>query len=181
MREAEAARKAAEKAREDAKRAEEAAAWALAQGEQEACKAPKAVDDCKHHTAYFRKYPDGAHVEDVKKVLLPVRAKLVALGEKENGPKIAKRKAFALKVKQAAQCVSSVTEDDLADTLHTEGCEHFGAPAAEPALFEEAKELGFYRIHNQSIGKAWCSYYLSNYPVQKVWKCNNTGGSWPGP
>lgn len=181
MRAKEAAQQAEEKAKKDKKKAEEERAWALAQGEQETCKAPKKVDDCKHHTAYFRKYSDGPHVEEVKKILLPVRDKLVALGDKENGPKIAKRKVFAAKVKQVAQCDSSVAEDDLADTLHTEGCEQpIGAPGAKPALFEEGKELGFYRFHDHSIGKAWCSYYLSKFPEQKIWKCNPTGGSWPG-
>lgn len=87
--------------------------------------------------------------------------------------------AFPAKVKKQAGCTSVVIEAN--ETLRAEGCSSFYPPAASPALFEEAKTLGFRLIHNRSVGKAWCSYYLSNYPQQKLWKCNNAGGSWPGP
>lgn len=87
--------------------------------------------------------------------------------------------AFPAKVKREAGCATA--EIEAYETLHVEGCPTFYPPGASPALFEEAKALGFRRIHNHSIGKAWCSYYLSAYPQQKLWKCNNAGGSWPGP
>lgn len=93
----------------------------------------------------------------------------------------AMRKPFADKVKVEAQCASVEIEGSEQDTLHAEGCASFEPPLMAPALFQEAKNLGFKRILNHSVGKAWCSYYLVNFPGQKIWKCNNAGGSWPGP
>lgn len=90
----------------------------------------------------------------------------------------AMRKPFANKVKAEAQCASAEVEGPDSDTLHVEGCEALGAPVTNPALFQEAKNLGFYRIHNHSQGKALCSYYLSRFPAQKVWKCSVD--AWPG-
>jgi len=91
---------------------------------------------------------------------------------------VAARKVFAEKVKRSAQCQTAILEGDASDTLHSTGCVNFAPPLTDSGTFDEAKQLGFSRIHNH-VGKAMCSYYLQNYPSQKVWKCDVK--KWPEP
>lgn len=143
------------------------------QRKAEEMQAKKIAEDAKRYDEDQAKVAQAKENRDLDKAMDKARAEDAVALKAKRGP-------FAAKIKAEAGCASAVVEGPEQDTLHTEGCTSFGAPAASPELFREAQTLGFVRIHNHSIGRAWCSYYLQNFPTQKTWKCNPTGGSWPG-